>query len=284
VNATVKDLIAEGVAALEGTSSSPRLDTELLLAATLSRSRALLLAYSAEVVGEENAALFRTLIRRRALHEPVAYLLGEQEFWSLRFRVTPATLIPRPETEQLVELAIQRFPTSGQILDLGTGSGCVVIALATEAKKRGLDLSFVAVDQSAEALSVAEFNANRHAVADRITFMCGSWCAPLRSNPKKYGLVVSNPPYIRAGDPECSPETRFEPENALFAGADGLDDLRQLLREVPVVLDAHGRFLSEIGVTQGEAAGALPAEGLRFLGVHNDLTGRGRVAEWGRLP
>jgi release factor glutamine methyltransferase len=235
-------------------------------------------------VPDEKAATFRALISRRVLHEPVAYLLGEQEFWSLTFRVTPATLIPRPETERLVELAIQRFPESGQVLDLGTGSGCIAIALATEAKKRRLDLTFVAIDQSAEALTVARLNANRHEVADRISFHCGSWCAPVRSSSEKFGLIVSNPPYIRAGDPECSPETSYEPERALFAGQDGLKDIRQLLREVPEVIGAEGRFLCELGITQGEAVGALPSVGLQFLGVHNDLTGRGRVAEWVRRP
>lgn len=251
---------------------SARLDAELLLAHALGIDRTRLFARLREAVPAGAAEAFAALLERRLRREPLAYLTGEQEFWSLRFAVTPAVLIPRPETELLVELAQRLQPAPRQVLDVGTGSGCIAVALARELPRAQL----TAVDLSAEALAVARRNAAAHGVAPRIEFAAGDVYAGLPPA-AAFDLIVSNPPYLAPGD-AASPEIDFEPRTALYAGDDGLDVVRRLLADAGARLRPGGHILIEIGQGQADAVLALAAgAGLRDATVAPDLAGIARV-------
>ncbi len=190
---------------------------------------------------------FNALIRRRAAGEPIAYITGTRDFWSLTLEVTPATLIPRPETERLVELALERLPAGGSVVDLGTGSGAIALAIAKERQ----DVTVVAVDVSAAALDVARRNARRLGL-ERVEFVQGDWFAPL--NRRRFNLIVSNPPYIEADDHHLGEgDLRFEPASALASGVDGLDDIRRIASGVGTHLLQGGAVLVEHGWNQGDA-------------------------------
>ena len=249
-------------------------DAEVLLLHVLGQSRTWLFLHESDVMGDTEAAAFEALAARREAGEPVAYLTGHRGFWTLDLMVTPATLIPRPETELLVELALARIPADAdvRIADLGTGSGAIALAIASERPRAQL----IATDASEAALAVARSNAGRHGIAN-IAFRQGSWFAPLAG--ERFDIIVSNPPYIESSDPHLDEgDLRFEPASALASGADGLDDLRTIAAEAPSRLEPGGWLLVEHGWHQGEAVRSLfDAAGLIDVQTARDLEHRDRV-------
>ncbi|MBF0219175.1 MAG: peptide chain release factor N(5)-glutamine methyltransferase [Gammaproteobacteria bacterium] len=252
---------------------SPRLDAEILLAWVLDRPRSWLRAYPEYQLSAAAVASYTDLIRRRAQGEPVAYLRGEQEFWSLALQVTPDTLIPRPETELLVELALLacRDLKAPRIADLGTGSGAVAIALQYQRR----DALLVGVDISAAALTVATANARRHQVT--VDFRCGHWCEPLAA--EAFHLIVANPPYIETDSPWLTQNgLPYEPQMALVAAENGLAALRQIIATAAKHLLHGGQLLLEHGHNQAVAVAALLIEhGYQGITLHHDLAGLPRV-------
>ena len=255
-------------------------DAELLLAHALGRPRGWLYAHADAAAAADDAARFEALLERRGHGEPVAYLCGRRGFWTLDLMVTPDTLVPRPETELLVELALRRLPVRGpvRIADLGTGSGAIALALAAERP----DATVVATDASPAALAVAAANA-RAAGLGRVGFHAGDWFAALPG--QRFDLVASNPPYIADGDPHLREgDLRFEPPAALSSGEDGLDAIRAIVAGAPAHLSPGGWLLLEHGWTQGAAVRALlQAAGLVEVSTHRDLEERDRVT-LGRTP
>jgi len=252
---TFGELIADASKRLEACSSSAQLDATLLLAHVLETSKLELLCRMRTGATARQAEAFQNLVLRRSDGEPVAYIIGEKEFWGITFRVTPDVLIPRPETELLVQEALQLIGPAGQgseILELGTGSGCISVALACELRGAPVNARILAVERSAAALAVARENAARNKVADRIEFREGDWFSGL-APAKQFDIIVSNPPYIAQGDRDVSPETRFEPQAALYGGIDGLEALRSILSEAPPFLKRGACLICEIGSTQQRA-------------------------------
>ena len=250
-----------------------RLDAELLLADLLQLDRVGLYLNFDRPLDPGELARFRERVGRRARREPLQYILGRAEFWSLPFRVGPAVLVPRPDTEVLVEEALDRAPVTPQILDVGTGSGAIAVALAHELPAARV----TALDISATALAVAQQNAADNGVAERIRFVEGDLHALA---PEAFDLVVANPPYIAEGElAGLMPEVRdFEPRLALAGGADGLDAYRALARQAPRLLTAAGWLLVEVGAGQAEAVRALlAAAGLTNLFCRDDYAGVPRV-------
>jgi release factor glutamine methyltransferase len=249
-------------------------DAEILLAHALGASRSWLFAHATDPLPADPHARFEDLVARRAAGEPVAYLVGHRGFWSLDLRVTPATLIPRPETELLVELALERLPRGRalRIADLGTGSGAIALAIARERPQAQV----VATDASAGALAVARENAGIHHL-DNVEFRFGAWCEPLGR--ERFDLIASNPPYIPDADPHLGQgDVRFEPRSALAAGIDGLDDIRVIARAAPTHLVDGGWLLLEHGLDQGAAVrSVLSGAGFRDVGTRHDLEARDRV-------
>lgn len=278
---SIDALLAEATEALTGKVDQPRLEAELILAHSLGLERSALYAHPEQAPGAEQLATCRACIAERASGKPLAYLTGEKEFWSMAFKVTPDTLIPRPETELLVELALAHAPPHARIAELGTGTGAVAIALARELP----DTSVVATEVSAPALAVARENALRHGI-ERIEFIAAvndDWFAPLAD--RRFDLIVSNPPYVSANDPGFSDNAiRFEPRIALAAGADGLDALRVIIAGASGYLGRGGWLLLEHGSTQGRAVRELMYEaGISAVETWDDLAGLER-ATIGRLP
>ncbi|OJW09410.1 MAG: protein-(glutamine-N5) methyltransferase, release factor-specific [Planctomycetales bacterium 71-10] len=259
-------------------SDSPRLDAEVMLAHVLGYERVQLYTHYEDVVGERARGEYRDLVRRRSEGTPVAYLVGRKEFYSLRFDVTPAVLIPRPETEFVVMefLAAVKEIEGPTAIDVGTGSGCIAVACA----KHKPGARFAAIDASADALDVARRNAARHAVADRIEFLEGDLLAPLAGRPA-VDVIVSNPPYIATAEVEAlDPGVRdFEPRLALDGGVDGLDAYRRIAAQAPPLLKSGGRLILEIGFSQDAEVAAIieSTPGLRFSATVRDLQGHPRV-------
>jgi release factor glutamine methyltransferase len=276
---TVQQLLsgdaARLAAALGLDAGSARLEVQYLLQHVLQKPRAWLLAHPEAVPDAAQLQRYAALLQRRHGGEPIAYLLGQREFYGLNFKVTPATLIPRPETELLVELALERLAPNraGAVLDLGAGSGAIALSVAHARPK----VQVVAVDASAAALEVASENAVRLGIAN-VAFLHGDWYAPLAD--ARFELIVSNPPYVAAGDPHLSQgDLRFEPASALASGADGLDDIRRIVAGARAHLVPEGWLLLEHGYDQGEAVQRL----LRQVGMEQpftacDLAGIGRVS------
>jgi len=255
-------------------------DAQWLLAHVLGQSPAWLYAHANDAVEVAVAARFESLLERRHAGEPVAYLTGHRGFWTLDLQVTPDTLIPRAETELLVELALARLPSDRmlQVADLGTGSGAIALALARERPRARV----LATDASPAALAVARDNAAALGITN-IAFACGDWCAPL--NDRRFDLIASNPPYISTDDPHLSRgDLRHEPPAALASGTDGLDAIRAIVAAAPLHLVAGGWLLLEHGLAQGAAVRALLQRG-GFIEVRTDrdLEGRERVSS-GRWP
>ena len=249
-------------------------DAEWLLAHALARPRSWLFAHAQDPVDAEAAARFADLLERRAAGEPVAYLTGTQGFWSLELDVSPATLIPRPETELLVEQALLRILSDAavRVADLGTGSGAIALALAKERPQAQL----VATDASADALAVARGNAQRNGIGN-VEFRHGDWLTPLLG--ERMDVIVSNPPYVADGDPHLAQgDLRFEPPMALSCGVDGLDAIRMIAIAAPAHLRAGGWLLLEHGLNQGPAVRTLLRDA-GFYGVKTvrDLESRDRV-------
>jgi len=255
-----------------------RHDAEWLLAHVLGKPRSWLFAFGDRAVDAGSASRFDALVQRRETGEPVAYLTGRRSFWTFELAVSPATLVPRPETERLVELALQRLPTDRplRIADLGTGSGAIALALASERPLARV----IATDASSDALDVAR--ANAHALQlDNVEFRQGDWFGCLHG--ERFDLVASNPPYIEAGDPHLD-DLRHEPAAALASGADGLDAIRRIVAGAPAHLGEGGWLLLEHGWNQGAAVRALLSMGgFSEATTEQDLEGRDRVT-LARMP
>jgi len=257
---------------LEAVSDSARLDAELLLARAIDMPRSYLFAHPEDTLDDLAAARFETALARRADGESLAYITGVREFWSLELMVTPATLVPRPETEILVDLALREIPRDAewQILDLGTGSGAIALAIA---KERPL-CRVTATDASADALAVAAQNARQLDIPD-IDFVAGDWTEPVAG--RFFNVIVSNPPYIRAGDAALD-SLRHEPQSALVAGDDGLDAIRTIAHECAALIERDGVLLVEHGADQQDAVADLFAShGWVGITCHNDYAGLPRV-------
>ena len=255
-------------------SPTARLDAELLLAAVLGKPRSYLRTWPEHEPSAEQLAAFAALLERRRAGEPVAYILGHQGFWSLDLEVAPHTLIPRPDTELLVETALQLAPATPQrVLDLGTGSGAIALALASE---RG-GWQVIGVDRIAEAVALAERNRQRLKLGNA-EFRQSSWFDGLAG--ERFGLILSNPPYIAADDRHLGEgDVRFEPVSALVAGVDGLDDIRQIIAQAPRHLQAGGWLLLEHGYDQAEAVRELlAAAGFTAVDSRRDLGGHQRIS------
>ena len=255
-------------------STSARLDAELLLGHVLGLTRDALYMRPEQRLSEQIQARYANLVGRRAGGEPVAYLVGSREFWSMALRVTPDTLIPRPETELLVEAALARVPEAAawSVADLGTGSGAIALAIARERPA----CRVYATDSSAAALDVARENA-QHLGLHCVEYIQGDWLEPLAG--QSLELVVSNPPYVREGDPHLS-ELRHEPSAALVAGPTGLEAIERIIAQARVCLVPGGYLLLEHGYDQAaEVAALLQAHGYREVCSHRDLSGHARVSE-----
>jgi release factor glutamine methyltransferase len=266
-------------AALQLPGDEARLEAELLLAHALDRPRSWFYAHAGDMLSERDAEAFADLLKRRDAGEPVAQITGHRGFWSLDLAVTPDTLIPRPETELLVELALARMPRTQplRVLDLGTGTGAIALAVASE---RPL-AEVTAVDASEPALLVARANAADAGLPLRL--LHGDWFDAVPG--ERFDLVLSNPPYIADADPHLRQgDLRFEPRMALASGADGLDALRQIAAGASAHLRPGGWLMVEHGHEQGAAVRALFSEaGLGSIGTERDLEQRERVT-LGRLP
>lgn len=245
---SIGELLRRGTVALEGTSPSARLDSEVLLGHLLSQSRTHLLVYCDQKVSSDVAAHFGALIERRQRGEPIAYITGEREFWGLSFRVVPGVLVPRPESELLIEesLSFAAGLKKVRFLDLGVGSGCLSIALISELTRRGVDVEGVGIDLSSEALAVAAANAEAHGVSDRLELLAGSWFEGVREGTRPFDLIVANPPYIDPSE-DVPVELSFEPPGALFSEDHGLRDVRCILEQSETRLRSGGMLLCEVG-------------------------------------
>lgn len=278
---TIGQLLAAGLQRLqEGSAAAdagatPGLDAELLLAHALGLPRARLRSHPETPVAASIAGNYRALIERRASGEPLAYLTGWREFWSLRLAVSSDVLVPRPETELLVERALAlRSATEGCVADLGTGSGAIALALAHERPR----WQVVATDISAAALEIARSNAHDLELT-RIEFRQGNWFTPLRN--ERFDLIVSNPPYVAARDLALSGAALArEPRSALTPGEDALASLRAIITGAPQHLAPGGWLLLEHGATQGaQVRHALVLAGFRYVRSHTDLAGHERMTE-----
>ncbi|WMP16985.1 peptide chain release factor N(5)-glutamine methyltransferase [Thiothrix lacustris] len=266
-------LLADAVQQLQTASESARADAEILLAHCLQKSRTYLFAYPEKAVDSLTEASFRKLLAERLRGVPIAYLTGQREFWTLNLKVTPDTLIPRPETELLVETALKLGSSSSHILDLGTGTGAIALAIASERP----DVQVTACDFSAAALAVAQENAQVNSIHN-VHFIQSDWFSALPA--QRFDMIVSNPPYIEADDPHLAQgDVRFEPLTALASGQDGLDDIRHLIQTAPQWLVNGGWLLLEHGYNQGKAVTAL-LQTTGFQQVHclPDLAGNDRVS------
>jgi release factor glutamine methyltransferase len=248
----IQDATARIAAALDLTPREARLEARVLAAHAWQVDTAWLIAHDTDLQTTAAIAVFQSLLSQRLEGVPIAYLVGSREFYGRPFLVSNSVLIPRPDTELLVELALAHLPTDQamDVLDLGTGSGCIAITLALERPLARI----TAVDQSTAALAIAQHNANRlHA---NVEFLPSDWFAALTG--RRFDLIASNPPYIAAADPHLARgDVRFEPLNALASGLDGLDDLRQLIRAASTHLKPDGTLLLEHGYDQAEAVRRL---------------------------
>jgi release factor glutamine methyltransferase len=262
---------------LAATSDTPRLDAELLMAHALGVSRSdLLLRHMDDPVPDAFAAL----VDRRQRHEPIAYILGEQEFHGLTLEVSPEVLIPRADSEVLVEAAVAARPDARRVLDCGTGSGSLLLAVLDELTgARG-----VGIDRSESALVIARTNAERLGLADRAAMLRADWTVPgwAEALDGPFDLILANPPYVEAAA-DLAPSVRtFEPAEALFAGPEGLDAYRALVPQLPALLQPDGVAFVEIGATQADAVTLIADSSGLDVTLHHDLGGRPRVLEMRR--
>ena len=265
---TVRRALGLAAARLAQVSETPRLDAELLMAHALGIGReTLLLSRLDEAVPES----FESLVERRLEHEPVAYIIGRRGFWTIDLEVGPGVLVPRPDSETLIEAAIEHFEERPpeRVLDLGTGSGALLLA----ALDRWREATGLGVDASEAALAIAAANAERLGLADRAILRRADWAEGLRET---FDLVLCNPPYVEAGAALPREVAEWEPAEALYAGADGLDDHRRLARAIPRLVSPGGVACVEIGPDQAKTAAALyRAQGAQ-VSLRRDLAGRPR--------
>lgn len=262
---------------LQAGSESARRDAEILFGHVTGKSRSFLLAFPEHMLSREQCQQLDALVCRREQGEPVAYVIGEREFWSLPLQVSPATLIPRPDTERLVEAALNRLPaTPTQILDLGTGTGAIALALASERP----DCAVTGIDVQPDAAALAANNAERLGISNA-RFLTGSWFAPLRvlTPVPQFALIASNPPYIDAEDPHLAQgDVRFEPRSALVADEHGLADIRLIVAQAREFLLPGGWLLIEHGWQQAAAVQAIfRAAGYQQVETVQDYGGNDRV-------
>lgn len=258
----------------EACASIGRVDAQAIFTHLLGVDRAYLAANPMRVLTESEDARADLLVAQRSIGHPVAYLVGKREFYSRDFAVGPAVLIPRPETETLVEESLKRMAAGARVLDLGTGSGAIAVILACERPAA----SITATDKDFEALAVARANAATHGCAARVTFLQGEWFDPVQG---RYDLIVSNPPYVAGDDPHLGQgDLRFEPAHALTDGSrDGLDSIRAIVSGAQKHLEAGGWLLLEHGHDQADAVARLLAKnGFEEIGAVQDLAGICRVA------
>jgi release factor glutamine methyltransferase len=251
-----------------------RLEAQVLASRALNVNRAWLIAHDQDVLTPAQAEAVATLIARRAQGEPVAYILGEKEFYGRMFKVTPDVLIPRPETELLVELALTRIPKDQavEVLELGSGSGCIAITLSLERPKA----SVTAIDRMAAALAVAHANAGQFDAT--VDFLNSHWFTELAG--RRFDLIIGNPPYVASDDAHLRiGDVRHEPASALAAGIEGLNDIKEIVNSAPIHLKLGGCLLLEHGYRQSEAVRKLlKAAGLQRVQSWNDLAGIPRVS------
>lgn len=272
----IQELLSSGAKTLQTALNlepgSARIEVQCLLQSVLKVNRAYLLTYPERVLSTDESARYTCLFERRLAGEPIAYLLGMREFYGLSFKVTPDTLIPRPDTELLVELALQHIPRGGAVLDLGTGSGAIALSIAHARP----DAEVVAVDASESALKVATENAQRLNVGN-VRLLHSDWFSQLAG--ERFDLIVSNPPYIETGDVHlASGDVRFEPLGALASGADGLEDIRRISAEAKHHLCSGGRLMFEHGYDQAlRVRQLLESDGFLEVASFLDLSGTERV-------
>ncbi len=260
---------------LQSTSDSPQLDCELLLCYVLNVDRTWLRTWPEKPVSQSLEAKFCALLERRVQGQPIAYLVGSRGFWSMDLQVSQDTLIPRPETELLVGLALNlRLPKKSHALDLGTGTGAVALALAAERP----DMNFIAVDYQVGAVSLANKNCQTLGLSN-INIFQSDWFDSLQLTDCQFDLIVSNPPYISVNDPHLQQgDVRYEPNSALVSGVDGLDDLKKIITQSPLYLKSDGWLLLEHGFDQGPAVLRLMIEaGFQEVVTHKDYNQIDRV-------
>lgn len=270
---SIKEMIIDKIAQqLASCSETARLDAEILLSRVLRKSRAELFTYPETALTKEQREKIMELVKRRLMGEPIAYIVGKKEFWSMNLRVTPDVLIPRPETEMLVEHALNVLPKSEKIriADLGTGSGAIALALAWERPRWQID----ATDNSPIALKVAKANA-RHYKMKNINFHCGEWCKALPQ--AVYHAILGNPPYIPEGDKHLR-QLKHEPRGSLSGGPDGLSAMKVIIKEAQIYLRTGGWLLLEHGFDQFENMCVLMKDvGYQEVKDYKDLSGLPRM-------
>jgi len=261
---SISQLIHNSTKQLEAVSESAHLDTELLLCFILKKDRSFLRAWPEHKLDQQQVNSYQQLFEQRLKGKPIAHILGERGFWSLNLKVTSDTLIPRPDTERLVELALERIPENSQwkILDLGTGTGAIALSLAKERPH-----TFVtATDQSIAALNIAKENAEKNTISN-VEFIQSNWFEKLAQ--QQFNIIVSNPPYIKKNDPHLTQgDVRFEPLSALTSGEDGLHDIRLIIKNSPSHLCEKGVLFLEHGYEQADAVCALLTDA-NFTQVRN---------------
>ncbi|NAX23823.1 peptide chain release factor N(5)-glutamine methyltransferase [Vibrio sp. V39_P1S14PM300] len=265
----------------ESGSDSPSLDAAVLLCHALDKPRSFLLTWPEKALSESELQAFEALLTRRRQGEPVAYIVGVREFWSLPLQVSSSTLIPRPDTERLVEVALAITASDGgDILDLGTGTGAIALALASELPTRRV----IGIDLRPEAQALATDNARQLGIGNA-TFLAGSWFEPLEAG-TKFALIVSNPPYIEESDPHLSEgDVRFEPKSALVAQEQGLADIRHIATHARAYLEPQGWLAFEHGYDQGKAVREiLSTLGYHQVNTEQDYGGNDRVTFGQFLP
>jgi len=282
MSGTIRSLIESGVRTLRAAGlENPRFDAELLLASILSTTRTYLLTHPEKLVEQESESRFLAWLSQRAEHFPVQYLIGRQEFYGRDFLVDERVLIPRPETEILVETALRRTSSIPNLrfLDIGTGSGCIAVTLAAERP----DSRGIATDIAADALALAQQNARLLGTESRLDFRLGAGVEPICEEDEPLDLIVSNPPYVAEGDPQVAAEVlRYEPHHAVFSGLHGMEVIGELLNTAGPLLKPKGQLILEIGFGQlSQVLEAALNSGWQPLSIQRDLAGIDRVVVLG---
>ncbi len=271
---STQNLLVAAAGRFERVSDSARLDAELLLAQALDKPRSYLISHADDAPDPEVLQQFDSMVERRATGEPIAYILGQREFWSLRIDVCDAVLIPRPETETLVSRALDIIPEHEpwRMADLGTGSGAIALAVASERAH----CEVIATDISTGALAMAQENARRHKI-ENVEFRQGDWYQAISEGGLE--MIVSNPPYVSENDPHLdAPSMQFEPRNTLIAPANGLRYLREIIEGAPPLLTQGGWLMLEHGAEQADfVAGMMAKQGFKNVATDADLAGHPRV-------